>query len=184
MGCRYWVLALLLAVLAAACTTGEVTPQAEVKPAQPVRIVAVGEIKTGDELWRRLAWAFRAALVHELRESEAFEGVLYPAPRALPPGAVIISGTITDVDEGSETWRFLIGNGVCAATVAGRFTVADREGRSLIILDQRVHAPGSSGMRAHIDPLYMEDVMDTLGRDTAEAVVRWARGESIEPSWW
>ena len=175
---------MLVVFAAAGCSTATVVPE-EVWPApEQARTVVVGEIEAGPERWKRLARFLRNGLVRRLLESEAFEIVLSPAPENLPPGSITVSGRITDVEEGSEPARFLVGMGFGRAEVAGRFEIAAAGSERLAVFDQRQASSGGTGQGAHWNPVYVEDLMEQLGEETALTVIRWRDGESLEPSAW
>jgi hypothetical protein len=184
-GCvRTGVLAGVVAFGAAGCSSTTVTPEEILPPPANARTIAVGEIEAGPERWKRLVRYFRNGLVRRLLESEAFDTVLYPAPESPPPGSITVSGRITDVDEGSEPARFLIGLGVGNAEVAGRFEIASAGSERLAVFEQRQVSSGGTGQDAHWNPVYVEDLMEQLGEETAATVIRWRDGEDLQPPVW
>jgi len=184
-GCvRAGVLAGVVAFAAAGCASTTVTPEEVLSPPETARTIAVGEIEAGPERWKRLARFYRKGLVRGLRESEAFDTVLDPAPRNPLPGSITVSGRITDVDEGSEPARFLIGYGLGSAEVAGRFEIAAAGRERLAVFEQRQVSTEGTGQGAHWNPVYVEDIMEQLGEETALTIIRWRDGEGLEPSIW
>jgi len=184
-GCvRAGVLAGVVAFAAAGCASTTVTPEEVLSPPETARTIAVGEIEAGPERWKRLARFYRKGLVRGLRESEAFDTVLDPAPRNPLPGSITVSGRITDVDEGSEPARFLIGYGLGSAEVAGRFEIAAAGRERLAVFEQRQVSTEGTGQGAHWNPVYVEDMMEQLGEETALTIIRWRDGEGLEPSIW
>ncbi len=184
-GCvRAGVLAGVVAFGAAGCSSTKVTPEEVLAPPETARTVTVGEIEAGPERWKRLARFFKNGLVRGLRESEAFDAVLDRAPESPLPGSITVSGRITDVDEGSETARFLIGLGTGSAEVAGRFEIAAAGSERLAVFEQRQVSTEGTGQGAHWNPVYVEDMMERLGEETAMTIIRWRDGEGLEPSIW
>ena len=168
----------------AGCSSTTFTPEEVLSPPETARTIAVGEIEAGPERWKRLARFFRSGLVRGLRESEAFDAVLEWAPASPLPGSITVSGKITDVDEGSEPARFLVGFGVGSAEVAGRFEIAAVGSERLAVFEQRQVSTEGTGQGAHWNPVYVEDLMEQLGEETALTIIRWRDGEGLEPSIW
>ena len=184
-GCvRAGVLAGVVVFGAAGCSTTTVTPEEVRPPPATARTITVAEIEAGPERWKRLVRFFQNGLVRRLLESEAFDIVLYPAPDSPPPGSITVSGRITDIDEGSEPARFLIGLGVGNAEVAGRFEIAAAGSERLAVFEQRQVSSGGTGQGAHWNPVYVEDLMEQLGEETAATVIRWRNGEDLQPPVW
>jgi hypothetical protein len=184
-GCiRAGVLAGVVTFAAAGCSSTTVTPEEVLSPPETARTIAVGEIEAGPERWKRLVRFYRKGLVRGLLESEAFDTVLDPAPRNPLPGSITVSGRITDVDEGSEPARFLIGFGTGSAEVAGRFEIAAVGSERLAVFEQRQVSTEGTGQGAHWNPVYVEDMMEQLGEETAMTIIRWRDGEGLEPSIW
>ena len=182
-GCfRAGVLAGVVAIAAAGCSSTTVTPEEVLLPPETARTIAVGEIEAGPERWKRLVRFYRKGLVRGLRESEAFDTILDPAPRDPLPGSITVSGKITDVDEGSEPARFLVGYGLGSAEVAGRFEIAAVGSERLAVFEQREVSTEGTGQGAHWNPVYVEDMMEQLGEETALTIIRWRDGEGLEPS--
>ncbi|MGF1641573.1 MAG: DUF4410 domain-containing protein [Rhodospirillales bacterium] len=174
----------LVALAAAGCAAATVTPERVRPPEAPSPTVAVGTVEAGPERWKRLVRFFRIGLVRRLRESEAFEVVLDPAPRDPPPGTIVVAGRITDVDEGSEPARLIIGLGFGRATVAGRFAVTAVGSEAEVVFEQRQASSSGNGQGAHWTPVTLEDLMETLGEETAETILRWRDGEALVRSPW
>jgi hypothetical protein len=184
-GCfRAGVLAGVVAFAAAGCSSTTVTPEEVLSPPETARTIAVGEIEAVPERWKRLVRFYRKGLVRGLRESEAFDTILDPAPRDPLPGSITVSGKITDVDEGSEPARFLVGYGLGSAEVAGRFEIAAVGSERLAVFEQRQVSTEGTGQGAHWNPVYVEDMMEQLGEETALTIIRWRDGEGLEPPIW
>jgi len=184
-GCfRAGVLAGVVAFAVAGCSSTTVTPEEVLSPPEAARTIAVGEIEAVPERWKRLVRFYRKGLVRGLRESEAFDAILDPAPRDPLPGSITVSGKITDVDEGSEPARFLVGLGFGSAEVAGRFEIAAAGSERLAVFEQRQVSTEGTGQGAHWNPVYVEDMMEQLGEETALTIIRWRDGEGLEPPIW
>jgi hypothetical protein len=182
------LLVALLALGAAGCGTQTVTPENSRAPIWRYSTVVVGDITPGHPEWKRLARFFKAGLAQRLRESGAFESVLYPAPVTVPPLAIVVEGEIDGVDEGSELTRILIASDASRAAVQGRFRVVDGAGADAVLVEFRQEriSEDSDFVEGQI---YMEDLVAQFGRDAAGVVIRWSRGEDLEPDppiveWW
>lgn len=181
---RAGVLAGVVAIGAAGCSSTTVTPEEVLPPPATARTITVGEIEAGPERWKRLVRFFRHGLVRRLLESEAFDTVLDPAPESPLPGSITVTGRITDVEEGSEPARLLLGFAAGSAEVAGRFEIAAAGSERLAVFDQRQASSGGTGQGAHWNPIYVEDLMEQLGEETAMTVIRWRDGEDLQPPAW
>ncbi len=179
-------LALALAVTVSAtlagsgCETRTVDPTTNVAVKQPFTTVVIGDVAPLYPEWKRLVRFYKEGLAQKLSESGAFERVLYPAPVALPPDAIVVEGVIDGIDEGSELMRLLIADNASRAVVRGQFRLVDgSRGVMAEFRQERV----SDGSNVHDEQIYMEDLVGQFGRDTAGVVVRWSRGDDLEPDW-
>ncbi len=180
------IVSLLLALGAAGCETRTVVPQTDKADIYPYTTVVVGDITPLYPEWKRLVRLYKEGLAQRLRESGAFEQVLYPAPVVLPQDAVVVEGVIDGMDEGSEFLRMLIASNASRATVQGQFRFVDASDTTLAEFRQE-RVSDSDNFRD--DQIYMEDLVGALGRDTATIMVRWSRGRGLEPDravaeWW
>lgn len=171
----------LISMAAAGCTYW-LTPDVEQAPVGPVGVVVVGAIDTDDPDTQRFARGFRRELIARLQRSRAFEAVLSPAPRSLPENTVIVSGHFTEVIEGSEALRLMIGYGAGSPVVRASFQIRDPAGRVLAAFKETGRSFGGTGYSAHRDPLDMDDVVAEFARKTAQTIVRWSKGQGLE-SW-
>ena len=174
------VVSLLVALAAAGCQTRTVAPAADRAVKRSYTTVVVGDITPLYPEWKRLVRFYKEGLAQKLTESEAFDRVLYPAPVSLPADAIVVEGVIDGVDEGSEFIRMLIANNASRATVQGQFRVVDGSDRMLAEFRQERVSDGST---VHDDQIYVEDLAGQFGRDTAAVVIRWSRGQELEPDW-
>lgn len=180
------VVSVLLALAATACQTRTVAPETHRAVERPYTTVVVGDIMPLYPEWKRFVRFYKEGLAQKLRESEAFDRVLHPAPVTLPPDAIVVEGVIDGVDEGSEFMRILIANNASRARVRGQFRVVDgADGMLAEFRQERV----SSGSNVHDEQIYVEDLVGQFGRDTGVVVIRWSRGQDLKPDrgmvdWW
>lgn len=180
------VVLLVVALVASRCASRAVEPTTHQPAGRPVTTVVVGDIAPLYPEWKRLVRFYKAALAQRLSESGAFEQVLHPAPVTAPPDAITVEGIIDGVDEGSELMRLLIANNASRAVVQGQFRLVDGSDAVLAEFRQERVSDGSS---IHDEQIYMEDLAGQFGRDTAGVVIRWSRGDDLEPDgrlveWW
>ncbi len=180
------VVSLLLALGAGGCETRTVVPGKNQAAARHYPTVVVGDVTPRHPEWKRLVRFYKEGLAQRLRESGAFDRVLYPAPVTLPPGAIVVEGEIESVDEGSELMRTLIGTDASRAFVQGQFRVVD--GSDTVVAEFRQERV-SSDANVREDQIYIEDLVGAFSRDTAAVVIRWSRGKDLEPDlpaveWW
>lgn len=162
-----------------------IDPSSEQAPGGPVREIAVGGFDSSDPDRQRIARHFRRELAARLRDSEAFEAVLLPPPPRLPAGAVLITGRMIDVSDGSDALRFLIGYGLGASSVRAQIELRDAGGQMLARFEDSARArDGSMSMTPWAAGSDADEVTAAMADGTADAIVRWSRGEGLEPSLW
>ncbi|MCP1336970.1 DUF4410 domain-containing protein [Futiania mangrovi] len=174
------VLVMLAGLVLAGCTTTTVTPEYVSKPQEPATGVAIGELTADNELWALYLPYLRAGLVAELRESNAFAQVYDPAPETLPAQTVLLTGRLTEVDRGNRAARWIIGFGAGRAKARGAFEIGGTDGTSLAKFESWKAYSGGAGIGG-ADFLDMEDLVQELGKETAGSVVRWSKGQPLEP---
>jgi uncharacterized protein DUF4410 len=164
----------------AACTTTTITPQVVNAPSRDYDKVVIGDITAADQLWETRLPYLRRGLAAQLREDAEFTEVLDPAPDAVPEDAIIISGEVSEVEKGSKALRFIIGLGAGRAKAAGMFSIHDARGTLLARFESRKAYSGGAGIGG-FDMLDMDEIMEELGKETALSIIRWAKGEPLEP---
>ncbi len=167
-------------IFLASCTSTTVTPEVVNAPSRDYDKVVIGDIGVADELWDTQLPYLRRALVAKLREDEEFTEVFDPAPDPVPEDAVVISGQITEIDKGDKALRLIIGFGAGQEEVAGLFSIHDSQGQILARFESRKTYSGGAGIGGS-DLLDMNDLMEELGEETAHSIIRWAKGEPLEP---
>ena len=165
------------ALLVGGCTTTTITPQSVQAPPQSYHAIVGGDLAASDPTWASYPAHFRKGFEEKLRESQAL-AVIDAVGANARPDAVRIDGRLTEVDKGSRVARLLIGFGAGRARVRGDFTVVDSRGAKLASFESGKAYSGGAGIRGG-DLLDMDDLMEKFGADTAEAVIRWSRGEPL-----
>lgn len=174
------VFSLFLAMFLSSCTTTTITPKTVQSPARNVDVVAIGDIESDDEIWGSRIPYLRRGLLARLREEGGFAGVLDGTPSVVSENGITVSGKVTEVDKGNRALRFIIGFGAGRAIAAGSFQIIDRDGAILAQFEVRKAYSGGAGIGG-LDMLDMDELMQKLGEETADSIIRWANGESLEP---
>jgi hypothetical protein len=86
------------------------------------------------------------------------------------------------VNDGSEAVRFLVGAGW--PTLRARFEISDPTGRILAAFEEQARTFGGTGYAAHWNPVDMDELVAGFAIETAEAIVRWSRGDELDLSLW
>ncbi len=172
------VLALFLAGLLfgfSGCTASHIQARKAEKPPTTPQVLAIEPLRFPDRLWEPLGGHFERGLTERLAEERAFAEILSPAPQVLGPSAVLLRGTITEVDKGNAALRWLVGFGAGKQKLAGNFLLLDPAGKTLAEFDAEESYMGGAGIGG-ISFLDMEDLMQKFGRHVADRVIRWSRG--------
>ena len=99
---------------------------------------------------------------------------------AVPQSAILVTGRINSIDEGSAAARFLIGFGAGRAKARGTFAIHDAGNKSLAKFQTWESYSGGAGIGG-MDMVQMEEILERLGRETAKTVVRWSQGKDLRP---
>lgn len=163
----------------AACSHSLSIQEEEAPPEGPTALV-VGPIHADNDEHQREVRRFRRTLVEELRKADAFAQVLSSPPLTPPPGAVVLTGHIHRIGDGSEALRFVVGYGAGAPRLRIRIAIHDSAGVRLAAFAEEERSFDGTGYAAHWNPVYLDDLVDDLARRTAAAAVRWKEGRTLE----
>lgn len=180
---RALVMALVSALSCGGCSSSLSLQQQEPAPAT-ISTVVVGSIVADDADHQREVRRFRRALAHDLQETGAFETVITTPPALLPADAVLVTGHVHRIGDGSETLRFAVGSGAGAPRLRVRVQVFDVNGVRLAAFAQSARSFDGTGYSAHWSPIYLDDLVDELAEQTADAIVRWREGRPIDAEFW
>ena len=180
-----------LAVTTVALLTGCVSTFKEVKPLGGVpppkerpTVLAFGDIKITDARiteteQKMMLLAFKIGVEKWCAEYKALEiRQDVPATNA-PPSAIVLNGTITEINKGSAAKRFWVGMGAGQQRVLGEFAINAPDGTKLTAFVARKSYLGGSGIGGW-DMMKVDDLVDQLGQLVAETTDRWLRGQKIE----
>lgn len=169
----------LCVLLLGACTTTSIRPMTQIKPTQTYTTVSLGNIAVYDSIWATQVEHFRRGFVARLNETKAFANVINPAGAAPPADGITLSGKITEIDKGDKVARVLIGMGAGRERVNGLFEIADASGAVLARFENAKAYSGGAGIGG-FDMLDLDELMEKFGADTADAVVRWSKGQTLD----
>lgn len=170
--------------------TGCVSTFKEVKPlgggappATKPSALALGELKITDARLSRpeqqaMASAFELGFEKWCGEHRGFEVLKHTAATNLPPGAIMVEGTITEIEKGSAAARFWVGMGAGQQRATGEFVVRGPDGAKLAAFTARKSYLGGQGIGGW-DVLKLQDLVDQLGQLVAETTDKWVRGAKI-----
>ena len=171
---------LVALLIVTGCTTTTITPELVTKPPQTYSTVAIGEITMKGELWHNLIPHFKQGMLTKLKESNVFAKTVALDAGSIPQDAIIVSGEINEVNEGSAAARFIIGFGAGRARAQGNFQIHDTNGEALARFGAREAYSGGAGIGGATF-VSMEQLLSKLGESTAGSVIRWSKGEPLKP---
>ncbi len=170
--------------------TGCVSTFKEVKPltvgplpATKPTALAVGKLTVKDarlsETEQQLmAHAFALGMEKWFAEHKGLELLKNVAATNVPIHALVLNGTITEVEKGSAAARFWVGMGAGQERAAGEFALHNAEGKELASFTARKSYLGGNGIGG-FDMLKPEDLVDQLGQLVAETADKWIREGKI-----
>ena len=169
----------LVIATAAGCTFSGVKPEMVAPPpAKAPKVLVLTELQIKDELWTSHRVQFRRSIEEWIKRNGGFETVLTQRPATLGDDAVVLVGTLTDVDKGSAVARALVGMGAGQARIKGEFEIQSPTGARLARFSARESYLGGAGIGG-FGLLDMEDLMRRFSETVAETAVKWARGEKV-----
>jgi hypothetical protein len=171
---------LVTGLLAAACTTQSIQTTNVTPPPEKYSGIVVGKINATKPELEKYVPFFRTALLQQLRKEEGIATVLDDSA-AVPPGAFMLTGALTDVDLGNAAARFIIGFGAGGQTLSGEFEMRSGAGAVLSKFASQESYAGGAGIGG-VSMLSLEEFTQKFGVSTGEAVGRWARGEPLQRS--
>ncbi len=181
-----WLALAMLPVLGAGCagTFHEVRVLSPgMAPAERPQVLVLGNVEVTDtnvtatdkEVYRL---KFQAGVEGWFGKTNIFESVVLSGTNAIP-NSIILSGTITEVNKGSEAERFWVGMGAGQARVQGEFEIKDAAGQSLTRFAARRSYLGGVGIGG-AGMIGMDELTSRLGVTVAETVAKWVRGQKVE----
>jgi len=181
----------VLLAAAVSVLTGCVSTFKEVKPLgggpppkERPSILALGDIKVTDARisepeQKMMVHAFQLGAEKWCADHKGFEFRKEISATNVPPSAIVLNGTITEIEKGSAAARFWVGMGAGQKRVLGEFAVNAADGTKLTAFTARKSYLGGQGIGGW-DMMKMEDLVDQLGQLVAETAEKWVRGEILE----
>jgi hypothetical protein len=93
---------------------------------------------------------------------------------------VLVTGQVTEVQKGNKALRLLVGFGAGAASASGVFELSDDDDTTLARFTSSKGYAGGAGIGG-FDLVDIDDLMQQLGKETADTIIRWTKGESLVP---
>ena len=161
-----------------ACTTVSVTPVSAPAPTQSYHAAVVQAADQQDPALKYYTTFFREGLVRRLRElnnltvSDATNG-------SATTDTIMVVGTVTEVDKGSQALRGFIGFGAGRAHVTATLDLQGNDGKPLGKLVIRKAYSGGAGMGGFGDLVDMEELAKQVGEQAAQSLTDWSLGKQI-----
>ena len=181
-----WIALALLPILAAGCagTFHEArTLSSGQLPAERPTVLVVGEVEITDtnitatdkEVYRL---KFQDGLKQWFDKTNTFQSVVFSSTNTAT-NSITLSGTITEVNKGSEAARFLVGMGAGQERIQGEFVIKDPAGQTLIQFTERKSYLGGWGIGG-ADFLSLDQLTFRYGEAVAENISKWLHGQKLE----
>lgn len=176
----------VLPILAAGCagTFHEVTTLSSGQlPAERPTVLVLGGVQITDanltatdmEVYRL---KFQEGVEGWFSKTNTFRSVVVGSTN-ITPNSIILSGTITEVNKGSQAARLLVGMGAGQERIQGEFEIKDAGGQSLIRFTERKSYLGGLGIGGG-DFLSMDELTFRYGEAVAESISNWLHGKKLE----
>jgi hypothetical protein len=171
---------LLVLSLAAGCTFGGVTPISVAPPptTRPTTLI-IGEIQISNAAWAAAPLHFRGRAYDWLAKNRSFDRVLTEPPAAPIAESITLTGTITELDEGSAALRLFVGMGAGQAQAKGEFRILGPDGADLVRFQARRSYLGGAGIGG-AGFLDLDELVRRLAETVTEMTVNWSRGEPLD----
>ena len=177
---RGWFPLIIAATMIGGCTFAGITadPPGVASPESP-RFVVLGHVETADPAWQPYRESFAEGFADWFRRNPGVPDAITDRAAVFPHDAVLLMGTITEIDEGNAPLRWLIGLGAGQARVKGDFQVVDGGGRVLTRFDAQESYLGGAGIGGP-GFLSTEDLVRRFSERVAKSMRKWARGEPLD----
>ncbi len=165
-------------LLASACTTVTVTPEAIAPPTQQYHTIIIGLLEAKNPDLGHLNSYFQEGLIRRLHELKAFDTITEAPGAPGAPNTLSVSGTVTEADHGDTALRMLVGFGAGREHVTADLELKDNTGKVLGHLQIRKAYSGGAGIggAGFID---MEDLTKQVGEQAAQTLLDWSRGKDV-----
>ena len=177
-----WLLSIMAATLVSGCTFAGIEadpPWGRAAPPHNPRFIVLGHVQAADPAWEPYREHFADGFADWFKRNPGVPDAIRDRAVRFPEDAVILMGTITDIDEGNSAVRWLIGMGAGQARVKGQFQIVDAAGRVLTRFNARESYLGGAGIGGP-GFLNTEDLVRRFSERVAKVTRRWASGEPLD----
>jgi hypothetical protein len=175
------LLLVVVVFVVSGCTFSTIKPGPDgvLAPPNKPAFIVLGNVRAADPQWQPYPFHFARGFEEWFRKNPGVPDAVTDRSAPFPADAVILTGTITEVDKGSPALRWLVGMGAGQAHVKGDFEIMTVDGQVLTQFNARESYLGGAGFRGG-GFLDMEDVVGRLAETVAKATRKWANGEPID----
>lgn len=168
-----------LAMLLSACTTVSVTPIGAPASPQTFHRVVVDTPESPDPALKYYGTFFREGFLRQLRKLNSFTTVDEAPAATVTPDTILVVGTVTEANKGSQALRGFIGFGAGRAHVTAMLDLKSSDGKPLGQLQIRKAYSGGVGMGGFGDLVDMEKLARLVGEQAAQTLTNWSQGKPI-----
>jgi hypothetical protein len=178
---RGFVLLLIVAITLSGCTfaTIEPDPQRALAPPNKPRFIVLGHVQAANPAWEPYREDFAQGFAEWFKRNPGVPDALTDRAARFPDDAVILMGSISDVEEGNSALRWLVGMGAGQAHVKGDFEIVDATGKVLTRFTARESYLGGVGIGG---PGFLNtgDLVRRFSETVAKSTRKWANGEPLD----
>ena len=169
------------ALMVSGCTFNAVKPGLEsaLAPTNKPAFIVLGDVKAADPQWEPYRLHFGRGFEEWFKKHPGVPDAVTDRSAAFPPDAVILTGTITEIDKGNWPLRWLVGMGAGQAQVKGDFEIINAHGQVISQFSARESYLGGAGIGG-VGFLDMEDLVRRFAETVAKATRKWANGEPMD----
>jgi len=181
------MLAAILLLLTSGCagTFSNVRPiTAGTPPAIHPKYLQIGKIEITDARIapneaRDYIYHFHQGFLAWNTEHEVFANVLDEKATNISSDAVVLMGSILDVEKGSEAMRLWVGMGAGQERLEGNFEIKDAAGKTLVSFAVHKSYLGGTGSGGS-DMMSFDDLFNKMGAYVAETTEEWLQGKKLQ----
>ena len=181
-----WLMLALLPILTAGCagTFQEVRALAPGRPpAERPTVLVLGEVRIADDTVTATDKEVYRLKIQEgiqawFAKTNLFASVVL-STNEVGLRSIVLSGTVSEVNKGSEAERFWVGMGAGQARIQGKFEIKDAAGQSLTRFTARRSYLGGLGIGG-AGMINMDELASRLGETVAETVTKWLQGQKVD----
>ena len=117
------VIFVIAAMIVSGCTLAAIEADRDraLAPRDKPRFIVLGHISTADPAWEPYRQHFAQGFTEWFKNNPGVPDALTDRAASFPDDAVLLTGGITDIDEGNPALRWLVGMGAGRVQVRGDF---------------------------------------------------------------